>query len=62
MNIFNDHKKLYITAGLLFLLLTFFTAIQPALKNQKAKTAEITSSALLDCSNLQFTVPLYDSL
>lgn len=35
MNIFNDHKKLYTTAGLLFLLLTFFTAIQPALKNQK---------------------------
>ena len=35
MNIFNDHKKLYTTAGLLFLILTFFTAIQPALKNQK---------------------------
>jgi len=35
MNIFNDHKKLFTTAGLLFLVLTFFTAIQPALKNQK---------------------------
>lgn len=35
MNIFNDHKKLYTTAGLLFLGLTFFTAIMPALQNQK---------------------------
>ncbi|MES2702802.1 MAG: cbb3-type cytochrome c oxidase subunit II [Bacteroidota bacterium] len=34
MNIFNDHKKLYTTAALLFLILTFFTAIQPALTNQ----------------------------
>lgn len=35
MNIFNNHKKLYTTAGLLFLLLTYLTAIQPALTNQK---------------------------
>ena len=35
MNIFNDHKKLFITAGLLFLILTFLTAINPALNNQK---------------------------
>ena len=35
MNIFNDHKKLYVTAGLLFLVLTFLTAIKPALDNQK---------------------------
>lgn len=35
MNIFNNHKRLYATAGLLFLLLTFLTAIQPALRNQK---------------------------
>lgn len=35
MNIFNNHKRLYITAGLLFLVLTFLTAIQPALRNQK---------------------------
>jgi cytochrome c oxidase cbb3-type subunit 2 len=35
MNIFNNHIKLYTTAGLLFLTLTFFTAIQPALQNQK---------------------------
>lgn len=35
MNIFNDHKKLFTTAGLLFLGLTFFTAIWPALQNQK---------------------------
>jgi len=35
MNIFDDHKKLYPIAGLLFLTLTFFTAILPALQNQK---------------------------
>lgn len=35
MNIFNNHKKLYTTAGALFLGLTFFTAIMPALQNQK---------------------------
>lgn len=35
MNIFNDHKKLYPVAGLLFLSLTFLTAIWPALQNQK---------------------------
>lgn len=35
MNIFNDHKKLYPVAGLLFLFLTFLTAIMPALQNQK---------------------------
>jgi len=35
MNIFNDHKKLYLTAGLLFLMLTIFTVILPALQNQK---------------------------
>ena len=46
MNIFNDHKKLYITAGLLFLLLTFFTAIQPALKNQKDNAPLPGSQAL----------------
>ena len=35
MNIFNNHKKLYVTAGLLFLLLTYLTAIKPALNNQR---------------------------
>lgn len=35
MNIFSNHKKLYTTAGTLFLGLTFFTAIMPALQNQK---------------------------
>lgn len=35
MNIFNDHKKLYPIAGLFFLLLTYLTAIMPALENQK---------------------------
>lgn len=35
MNIFSNHKKLYTTATLLFVCLTFFTAIWPALKNQE---------------------------
>ena len=35
MNIFNNHKKLFVTAGLLFLFLTYLTAIKPALTNQK---------------------------
>ena len=35
MNIFNDHKKLYVIAGVLFLMLTILTAINPALNNQK---------------------------
>lgn len=34
MDIFNNHKRLYITAGLFFLLLTILTVIQPALQNQ----------------------------
>jgi cytochrome c oxidase cbb3-type subunit 2 len=34
MSIFNDHRKLYPIAGLLFLVLTFLTAILPALQNQ----------------------------
>jgi cytochrome c oxidase cbb3-type subunit II len=35
MNVFNDHKKLYPIAGLLFLVLTYVTVIMPALANQK---------------------------
>ncbi len=35
MNVFNDHKKLYPIAGLLFLVLTYVTVIMPALTNQK---------------------------
>lgn len=35
MNIFNDHKKLYTTAGFFFLLLTYLVVIRPALENQK---------------------------
>ncbi len=35
MNIFNDHRKLYPIAALLFLVLTFLTAIMPALQNQE---------------------------
>jgi len=34
MNVFNDHKKLYSIAGLLFLVLTYVTVIMPALQNQ----------------------------
>lgn len=34
MNIFNNHKRLYITAGLLFAFLTYLTVIMPAFKNQ----------------------------
>ena len=34
MNIFNNHKRLYITAGLLFALLTYLTVIMPAFQNQ----------------------------
>ncbi|MDQ3016641.1 MAG: cytochrome c [Bacteroidota bacterium] len=35
MNVFNDHRKLFPIAGLLFLILTFLTAIMPAIQNQK---------------------------
>lgn len=35
MNVFNNHKKLYTIAGLLFLGLTYITVIMPALQNQK---------------------------
>lgn len=35
MNIFHDHKRLYAAATGLFLVLTFATAINPALQNQK---------------------------
>jgi cytochrome c oxidase cbb3-type subunit 2 len=35
MNIFDDHKKLFPIAGLLFLTLTIVTVIMPALQNQK---------------------------
>jgi cytochrome c oxidase cbb3-type subunit II len=34
MNIFNNHIRLYITAGLLFALLTYFTVVMPAFQNQ----------------------------
>lgn len=35
MNLFNDHIKLYSTAGLLFIFLTCIVVILPALSNQK---------------------------
>ncbi len=35
MNVFNDHRKLYAIAGLMFLVLTFLTAIMPAIQNQR---------------------------
>ncbi len=34
MNIFNNHIRLYITAGLLFALLTYLTVVMPAFQNQ----------------------------
>lgn len=34
MNIFNDHKKLYSVSAVMFLVLTLFVAIFPALNNQ----------------------------
>lgn len=36
MDIFSDHKKLFSVAGLLFLALTLFVAIFPALNNQES--------------------------
>jgi cytochrome c oxidase cbb3-type subunit 2 len=47
MSIFNDHRKLYPIAGLLFLSLTFFTAIMPALQNQ-ANNAPLPGTVPLD--------------
>ncbi len=35
MNVFNDHRRLYAIAGMLFLTLTFLTAILPAIHNQR---------------------------
>ncbi|HNJ58658.1 MAG TPA: cbb3-type cytochrome c oxidase subunit II [Chitinophagaceae bacterium] len=35
MNIFNNHTKLYTTAAIMYFVLTFFTAIKPALDNQQ---------------------------
>ena len=35
MTIFNSHKRLYTTAGLFFLILTYLTAIMPAFRNQQ---------------------------
>ena len=35
MNVFNDHKKLYPIAGLLFLFLTYIVVIMPAFQNQE---------------------------
>lgn len=34
MDIFSNHKKLYVIATILFLILTLFVAILPALDNQ----------------------------
>ena len=34
MNIFNNHIRLYVTAGLLFAFLTYLTVVMPALQNQ----------------------------
>ena len=47
MNVFNDHKKLYPIAGLLFLVLTYVTVIMPALANQK-NNAPLPGSVVLN--------------
>ncbi len=39
MNVFNNHKKLFSIAGLMFLTLTYVTVIMPALQNQKNNAA-----------------------
>lgn len=51
MKIFSNHKILYTTSGLLFLFLTYFTAIKPALDNQEynaplPNTQSLTGDAL----------------
>jgi cytochrome c oxidase cbb3-type subunit 2 len=46
MEIFNNHKKLFKTAFLLFATLTLFVAIIPALQNQKNNKALPTSEPL----------------
>src|SRR5687767_3315976 len=46
MNIFNNHTRLFITAGLLFLLLTILTAIMPAVKNHQDNAPLPGTSAL----------------
>lgn len=38
MEFFNNHKKLFITAALFFIILTVFVAILPALHNQRINT------------------------
>ena len=35
MDIFSNHKTLYITAGLLFAFLTYVTVVMPAFQNQR---------------------------
>lgn len=38
MEFFNNHKKLFITSGLFFVILTIFVAVIPALQNQRINT------------------------
>src|SRR4028119_782931 len=50
MEIFNNHKKLFKTAFLLFATLTLFVAIIPALQNQKNNNALPTSEPLSEAA------------
>lgn len=50
MEIFNNHKKLFKTAFLLFATLTLFVAIIPALQNQKNNKALPTSEPLSEAA------------
>jgi cytochrome c oxidase cbb3-type subunit II len=48
MNVFNDHKKLYPIAGILFLFLTIMVVIMPALDNQRNNAPFPGSKTLTD--------------
>ncbi len=48
MNIFNNHKKLYPIAGLLFTFLTYIVVIMPALQNQKNNAQLPNTTPLTD--------------
>jgi cytochrome c oxidase cbb3-type subunit 2 len=50
MEIFNNHKKLFRTAFLLFATLTLFVAIIPAIKNQRDNKALPTSEPLSEAA------------
>jgi hypothetical protein len=65
MSIFDDHKKLYPIAGLLFLALTIIVVIAPALNNQK-NNAPLPGSKWTRCGEAaqvwQRIMPISDEL